>query len=340
MKAVILSGGEGTRLRAVSGGLPKPMMPLLGTPLLERTVALLRENGFDRLCMTLHYEPEVIRRHFGSGGRFGVKIEYREETEPLGTAGAVKNCADFIGGEPILVMSGDCACDYDLAALLREHTEGVTVALAAHAEPLPYGLVVTDGAGRITGFVEKPSWERVVTDRVSTGIYALSPEALERVPAGEKYDFAKDLFPRLLAEGVPMTGRVMEGYWCDIGTPEAYYQCNLDALRGLYRLPGGDGGRRILPCRDRARLMRAVSEAMVGFGADFSDGLTVQNENGRAHLAPLPDRCALSLDGDAAAVRALETLARRLEAQAGQPPRHFDFRYFSSKIRPESTRTV
>lgn len=317
MKAVILSGGEGTRLRDISGGLPKPMMPLCGKPLLEHTVALLRENGFDRLCMTLHYAPDVIRDHFGNGSAFGVSIEYREEKEPLGTAGAVKNCRDFIGDENVLIMSGDSACDFALGELFAGHREGVTIALAAHAEPLPYGLVLTGRDGRITGFLEKPTWERVVTDRVSTGIYVLSPAVLELVPDGQKYDFARDLFPRLLRDGVPMTGRVMDGYWCDVGTPRAYYKCNLDALDGLYRLPGRtDAPRRVFPCRDRARLMRAMSETLAEFGADFSDGLTLENDKGRVHLAPMADRCALCIDGDAAAVRELEALARKLEREA------------------------
>ncbi len=314
MKAVILTGGEGTRLRAISAGLPKPMMPLLGTPLLERTVALLRENGFDRLCLTLHYQPQVIRDHFRDGSRYGVRIEYREEHTPLGTAGAVLNCADFIGNEKFLVMSGDSACDFDLADLMAGHSKGVTVALAAQAEPLPYGLVITDKAGRITGFLEKPAWERVVTDQVSTGIYALSPDVLSYIPPNTPYDFARDLFPRLLEQGVPMRGRVMDGYWCDIGTPQAYYQCNLDALNGLYHLPGGqEPPRRVLPCRDRARLMRAMGEHLAEFGADFSDGLTVSFAHGKAHLAPLADQSALALEGDSAAVRRLEALAKKLE---------------------------
>jgi len=316
MKAVILAGGEGTRLKLVSGGLPKPMMPLLGKPLLERIVALLRENGFDELCLTLRYRPEVIRDYFGDGRRFGVRIEYREETEPLGTAGAVKNCRDFVGDEPFLVMSGDCACDFDLGELMAAHRGGATIALAAHAAPLPYGLVVTDRDGRVRGFVEKPSWERVVTDRVSTGIYVLSPEVLSLIPEGRAYDFAKDLFPRLLDGEMPLTGKIMEGYWCDIGNPRAYYQCNLDALDGRCRLPDEpDGHGRVLPCRDRAGLMRAVSEALVELGADLTDGLTISDEDGRAHLAPMPDECALRLDGDARAVRKLEALARRLERE-------------------------
>ncbi len=314
MKAVILTGGEGTRLRSISGGLPKPMMPLLGAPLLERTVALLRENGFDELCLTLHYHPQVIREHFGDGAAFGVRIQYRAEPTPLGTAGAVRNCRDFIGGDRVLVMSGDSACDFDLRELMDRHQRGVTIALAAQADPLPYGLVLTDRQGRVTGFLEKPAWERVVTDRVSTGIYVLDPDILDRIPRDEPSDFARDIFPKLLAQGVPMHGVVMDGYWCDIGTPQAYYQCNLDALNGLYHLPGGDGSpRRIVPCRDRARLMRAMSEALAEFGADFSDGLTLSDEHGKAHLAPLADRCALALEGDRAAVRRLEALARRLE---------------------------
>ena len=316
MKAVILSGGEGTRLRAISGPLPKPMMPLLGKPLLEHTVALLRENGFTELCLTLHYRPERIRDHFGDGSGFGVHMEYREETEPLGTAGAVKNCAGFIGGEPFLVMSGDSACDFDLKALMDRHRGGVTIALSDQAEPLAYGLVVTDRNGAVTGFLEKPTWERVVTDRVSTGIYVISPEILDLVPGDTVYDFAKDLFPRLLKQGVPMTGVVLDGYWCDIGTPRAYYQCNLDALDGRYRLPGEPGHtRRVLPCRNRARLMRAMSETLAEFGADFSDGLTVTQNGETAHLAPLPEESALCLEGDRAAVNRLEALAKKLATQ-------------------------
>ena len=317
MKAVILSGGLGTRLREISGDRPKPMMPVLGKPLLEHTVALLRENGFDRLCVTLHYQPEAIRQFLGDGRRFGVRVEYREEEAPLGTAGAVRNCRDFIGNDTVLVMSGDCACDYDLAELFRSHTRGVTIALAVHAEPLSYGLVITDKSGRVKGFVEKPSWERVVTDHVSTGIYVLSPDVLDRVPPGKPCDFARDLFPELLAENVPLCGRIMEGYWSDIGTPRSYYQCNLDAIDGLYRLPGNSGAsRRVIPCRDRARLMRVMSEALAEFGADLSDGLTLSSHNGSAHLAPMPDQAALALEGDPAAVRALEKLARRLERDA------------------------
>ena len=318
MQAVILSGGEGTRLRSVSGGLPKPMMPILGTPLLLRTVALLRANGFTDLCLTLCHKGEVIQNSLGDGSALGVRIQYRLEDpqSPMGTAGAVKNCRDFLGKEPFLVMSGDSACDFDLAGLMASHTGGVTIALTARTDPLAYGLVVTRSDGTVAGFLEKPGWERVVTDRISTGIYVLDPGILDYIPENVPYDFGKDLFPSLLKQGVPMRGVVMEGYWRDIGTPRDYYQTNLDALDGLYRLPGEASlTRRVLPCRDRARLMRAMSERLVEFGADFSNGLTLRNETGTAHLAPLADADALCLDGDPAAVRTLEALARRVRGE-------------------------
>lgn len=320
MKAILLAGGQGTRLREISQGLPKPMMPLLGKPLLERIIELLRENGCHDLCITLCYSPERIRSYFGNGQRFGVRIEYMIEQEPLGTAGAVRNCRKFIDGDPVLVMSGDSACDFPLAELMQKHKEGISIALASHSEPLPYGLVLTDKEGRVTGFVEKPDWQRVVTDQVSTGIYVLSPDAVDRIPPTGPCDFARDLFPALLAAGYPLYGRELPGYWCDIGTPRAYYQCNLDALDGKYRLPCTDGRTsRILPCRDRARIMGAVSRYTAEFGADFSDGLTLENSQGRVHLAPQADRCALTLEGDAPAVSAMEALIRRLESNLQDP---------------------
>ena len=318
MKAVILAGGAGTRLRDISMGLPKPMMPLLGKPLLEHIVALLRSCGFDELCMTLCCRPEVIRSHFGDGRSLGVSIEYRVEHEPLGTAGSVKRCMDFIGGEDFLVIAGDCACDFALDEAMARHEGGVSIVLAHDEEPLRYGLVVTRPDGRVAGFLEKPAWERVVTDTVSTGIYVLSPEAMDHVPEGVRFDFAKELFPLLLEKGVPMRGLMLDGYWCDIGTPRSYYQANLDALDGLYRLPQ-DGGlcRGVIPCRSRAALMGQLAAAACEMGADWSDGLRLADEHGSAHAAPLPDRSAVVIEGEGERYRALLSLARRLSAGQG-----------------------
>ena len=242
MKAVILAGGLGTRLRAVTGEHPKPLAPLLGRPVMEHIVELLREQGFTEICAALHYRAGEIMAHFGDGRRFGVHMEYRIETANLGTAGSVKNCRDFFGDEDFLIISGDAACDFRLDRLMELHREknaAVTIALSRESEPLRYGLAVTDGDGRIRSFIEKPDWSRVVTDLVNTGIYVLSPQVLARVPEGGG-DFGRDLFPLLLKEGAPLYGQVMEGYWRDIGTPLDYYRCCADALEGKLKLTPGE----------------------------------------------------------------------------------------------------
>ncbi len=346
MKAVIMAGGEGTRLRAVTGGAPKPLVPLLGRTMLEHVILLLKKHGFDEVCVTLRYRAEDIIRRLPDAGELGVSIRYRVEPQPLGTAGGVKNCEDFYGDEDFLVMSADAACDFDLAALMRAHREraaSATLALHRAPDPLAYGLVVTDGDGRIRGFVEKPTWERVVTNLVSTGIYVISPRAMAQVPRGAAFDFARDLFPLLLARGEALYGVEPRGYWRDIGCPASYYRACLDALEGRLDLtpgaafaaaptptrggtlsaepPGGgtadDCGGLICPCRDRAALMRALSEAMVEYGADYSDGLTLARRGYRLHIAPRRDASALRVDvasPDAELARAVALSAAELIA--------------------------
>ena len=317
MKAVILAGGKGSRLYPVTrGDIPKPMVPLGGRPVLEWLVLRLRQSGIRHICCTLQCLPDAIRNHFGDGSAFGVHMEYRQETEPLGTAGAVKNCRDFVGEESFFVLSGDGVFDFDLRPLMeahRRHQSAVTMALSPLASPLSYGLALTDRAGRIRGFIEKPDWGRVVTDLVNTGIYVLSPEALEEVPENTAFDFAGDLFPKLLEQGRPLFGLPMEGYWRDIGEPESYYQCNLDALQGRLRLPNSDSPgktekrdpqRRRYRCSavvetpQRARLMRAVSAALMEAGADFTDGITLTDAPGGLHIAAAADRSCILVESD------------------------------------------
>ncbi len=344
-KAVIMAGGEGKRLKAVTGSLPKPMVPLLGRPLMARCVELLRDNGFTELAATLRYNPGPIMDYFGDGERFGVSIAWRVETQPLGTAGGVKACMDLLGGGDFLVVSGDAAFDYDLRRLMREHLESgaaATVALAERSEPLRYGVAVPDASGDIRCFIEKPGWGRVVSDLVSTGIYALSPRAMDYVPDGEPFDFAAGLFPALLEHGERIHGALLPGYWSDVGTPRPYYQCCVDALDGLLRLPdvqvtaaaaeperprrGLPGPNRRsgrVPCRDRARLMRSLSASLMDCGAEFSDGLTISSAHCAARIAPDAGESALiveaSADDPAFAGRlaaGLEGLAQSLEAAA------------------------
>lgn len=319
MKAVILAGGMGTRLRQVTHGTrPKPMAELCGRPVLEHIVALLAHNGFRDICCTLACMPEAITGHFGDGSRFGVRMEYRVETEPLGTAGAVKNCRDFYGSEPFLIISGDAACDLDLRRLYETHCReksAVTMALYPHETPLPYGLVLTDRQGRVRRFVEKPRWEQVVTDLVNTGIYVMEPSAMESVPGGVPFDFARDLFPRLLEKGEKLLGLPLEGYWRDIGDPASYYRANLDAEEGRLQLvrprPAPAAPRRKSPpvpsafaCRllvetpQKARLMRELSGRFMESGADFSNGLTLPSVPGGVHIAPCDGRAALWVESN------------------------------------------
>jgi len=314
MKAVILAGGLGTRLRPVTGEHPKPMASVLGRPMMEHIVELLRRNGYTQICAALHYRAGEIMAHFGDGRKFGVELEYRIETDNLGTAGSVKNCRDFYRDEDFLVISADAACDYDLALLMRAHKEHgalATLALSAEKTPLRYGLAVTDGEGYIRSFIEKPDWPQVVTDLVNTGIYVLSPGAMERVPDGA-FDFGRDLFPKLLREGALLFGQVMQGYWRDIGTPQDYYRCCADALDGTLHLTPGEAFRQpgqpapeadageegyILDCdcEDRARLMGTLSELMLDLGATFDDGIRLEGNGYTMHICPSALRSAVRI---------------------------------------------
>lgn len=309
MKAVIMAGGEGTRLRPVTGAVPKPMVPLLGRPMLEHIILLLKKHGFTDICAALKYRAEDIQQHFLDGRKLGVNLQYRVEKTALGTAGGVKNCADFYGDDDFLVISGDAACDLDLAALMRAHRArhaAVTLALHKSCTPLSYGLAVTDSENNVRCFIEKPDWARVVTDMVNTGIYIVSPRAMALVPSDTPFDFARDLFPLLLARGDAVLGIPLEGYWCDVGNPLSYYRCCIDALEGRLNItPDAAFARPLQPsaanderhdadcecvdctCRDRAALMHALSEAMLDMGADYSDGIHLTGRAYTLHIAPL-----------------------------------------------------
>lgn len=225
MKAVIMAGGEGTRLRPLSLGVPKPMTPLFGRPVMEHIITLLKRHHITDICVTLCYKPQAVMDYFGSGEQLGVQLTYFVEEEPLGTAGSVRNCLSHLGREDFLVISGDCVCDLDLTEAIQAHQERescATLVLYAHPKPLEYGLVLTDEQGRVQRFVEKPSWGQVVTNMVNTGIYILSPRAMELVPQQGPFDFGKDLFPTLLEQRMPLYGCPLEGYWCDMGDCGAY----------------------------------------------------------------------------------------------------------------------
>ena len=238
MKAVVMAGGEGTRLRPLTSNQPKPMVPIVGKPCMEHILELLRRHNLTDVVVTLAFMPQAIRSYFGDGESLGMNITYSVEESPLGTAGSVKQAVGE-GDESLLVISGDALCDIDLTSLLEFHREkkaAVTIALKSVENPLEFGIVVTDDEGRIERFLEKPSWGQVFSDTINTGIYVLEPEVLRHVPAGEPHDFSKQLFPLLLEMGRPLYGYIADGYWQDVGDLGQYAQANFDALDQLVQL--------------------------------------------------------------------------------------------------------
>jgi mannose-1-phosphate guanylyltransferase/phosphomannomutase len=235
MKAIIMAGGEGSRLRPLTCTRPKPMVPVVNRPCMEHIVNLLRQQGIREIGVTLQYLPEEIRDYFGDGRRFGVDLRYFTEDIPLGTAGSVRNAGSFLD-ETFVVISGDAVTDCSLQEAAEFHRRKgalVTIVLAEVTCPLEYGVVITTKDGRITRFLEKPGWGEVFSDRVNTGIYILEPEVLEYIEAGQEVDFSRDVFPRLLSLGKEMHAVVLDGrYWCDIGAVEQYVQAHLDILEG------------------------------------------------------------------------------------------------------------
>jgi mannose-1-phosphate guanylyltransferase / phosphomannomutase len=238
MKAVVMAGGEGTRLRPLTSNQPKPMVTIVGKPCMEHILELLRANGLTDVIVTVAFLPQAIRSYFGDGETLGMEIGYSVEESPLGTAGSVKLAARQLE-ETFLVISGDALCDLDVSALIEFHRErqaAVTIGLKAVENPLEFGIVVTDDEGRVERFLEKPSWSQVFSDTINTGIYVLEPEVLRHVPTDRPFDFSKELFPYLLEMGRPIYGYAMEGYWQDIGNLDQYRQANFDAVDEKVRL--------------------------------------------------------------------------------------------------------
>ncbi len=234
MKAVIMAGGFGTRLRPLTAHLPKPMVPVGNLPIMEHTVRLLRRHGFTDLTVLLYFLPETITAYFGDGSRWGVSMRYVTPAVDLGTAGAVKFAAGELA-EPVVVISADVLTDFDLGAAAEFHRRQgaeATMVLTRVEMPLSYGIVITDDAGRITRFLEKPTWGEVFSDTINTGIYLLEPSVFGVVPPGRPYDFGKELFPALLASGRSLWGHVARGYWKDVGDLGEYRAAHLDLLQG------------------------------------------------------------------------------------------------------------
>jgi mannose-1-phosphate guanylyltransferase/phosphomannomutase len=238
VKAVVMAGGEGTRLRPLTSNQPKPMVPIVGKPCMEHIIELLRSHGLEDIIVTVAFLSQAIRSYFGTGETLGVNIGYSVEELPLGTAGSVRLAAGRLD-DTFIVISGDALCDFDLGRLIEFHREkeaSATIGLKSVENPLEFGIVVTGEDGRVERFLEKPSWGQVFSDTINTGIYVLEPEVLKHVPTDRPYDFAKELFPLLLELGRPIYGCVLDGYWQDIGNLDQYRQANFDVLDERVRL--------------------------------------------------------------------------------------------------------
>ena len=234
MKAVIMAGGEGSRLRPLTSNMPKPMLPLLNAPMMEHIVTLLKKHGFDDIVVTVAFMANVIRTYFGDGSEFGVRMVYATEEHPLGTAGSVRNAMDELD-ERFLVISGDVLTDIDLSAMVAfhdEHKAMATIGLCHVENPLEFGIVITREDGSIERFLEKPTWGQVFSDTINTGIFVLEPEIFDAIPPDRPVDFSAEVFPRLLDDGQPVFGAIADGYWEDVGTLEAYVRAHKDALDG------------------------------------------------------------------------------------------------------------
>jgi len=235
IQTVVMAGGEGTRLRPLTSNQPKPMVPVANKPLMEHTLELLKRHGFEDIVVTLQFLPTLITSYFGDGSGWGLNISYVTEESPLGTAGSVRNARTFID-RTFMVVSGDALTDFDLSAAIdfhRERKSRVTLILKKVENPLDFGLVITDSEGGVVKFMEKPGRGEVFSDTINTGIYIIEPEILSFIPDDRPYDFSKELFPQLLADGLPLYGYVADGYWCDVGNLEQYLVAHRDILDGL-----------------------------------------------------------------------------------------------------------
>ena len=263
MKAVVMAGGEGSRLRPLTSRYPKPLVPVVGTPVIEHILRLLRDHGIRQVVVTLAYLGADVRNHLGDGSELDMEIEYVVEDRPLGTAGSVRNAASLLD-ETFLVISGDAMTDLDLTSVIYRHREReamASIVLHQVPNPLEYGVVVTDDHGNVKRFLEKPSWGEVFSDHANTGIYVVEPKVLEHIKPDTPADWSQDVFPAMLKRRQRLHGIVVDDYWCDIGSIQSYLQANWDALDGRVRchIPG-----------------RREGEAWIGEGVEFGLGVHIE----------------------------------------------------------------
>jgi len=237
MKAILLAGGKGTRLRPLTIHTPKPIVPIFNRPFLHYQIDLLKQvPEIDEVILSLNYQPRRIEEIFGDGSALDIKLRYVVEPVPLGTAGAVKYAGDSLT-ESVVVFNGDVLTQIDLAAVIRLHRERsarATIVLTPVENPTAYGLVETDPEGNVRRFVEKPGADRITTNHINAGIYVLEPDTFDRIPTDVAWSIERSYFPSLVQRGDTFVAYIYDGYWIDIGTPEKYTQVHRDIMDGRY----------------------------------------------------------------------------------------------------------
>jgi len=264
MKALLLAGGQGTRLRPLTIHTPKPIVPIFDRPFLYYQLDLLRRiPEIDEVILSLNYQPLRIEEIFGDGRDLGLRIRYVVEPEPLGTAGAIKYAEQYLS-DTVVVFNGDVLVGIDLASVIRLHRERqarATIVLTPVDDPTAYGLVETEADGRVRRFLEKPDPNEITCDTINAGIYVLEPDTFDRIPAGQPWSIERSYFPSLVERGETFMAYVHRGYWIDIGTPAKYMQVHHDIMDGRFPAPPFETGR---------------GRAVVADGARVEEGATIE----------------------------------------------------------------
>lgn len=284
-EAVLLVGGQGTRLRPLTVSTPKPMLPVAGEPFLKHVLARAAEAGVHRVVLATSYRAEVFEQAFGDGAKLGLELVYAVEDVPMGTGGAIRNAAAALRAEPddpVLVFNGDVLSGVDLRRLTDEHVRAgadLTLHLTRVDDPMPFGLVPTNAEGRVTAFLEKPrNPDQVVTDQVNAGCYVFARRLVDTIPHGRPVSVEWETFPALLAGGHLVRGVVDTAYWLDLGTPEAYVQASCDLVLGRMSSPAlaGPPGERLVQGGASVHPDAVVTGgSTVGAGASVGPGAVV-----------------------------------------------------------------
>lgn len=287
MKAIILAGGFGTRIQPLTNSMPKPMLPILNRPMMEHIIIKLRDElNITEMAVLLYFKPEIIKDHFKDGADLGVNITYVQPDDDYGTAGAVAFAREFLD-DTFIIVSGDLVTDFDFKKIKKFHEKKkskLTITLTSVENPLQFGVVIANENNQIEKFLEKPSWGEVFSDTINTGIYMIEPEILDYIPHGENFDFAKDLFPTLMSNEIPLWGYSIAGYWRDVGNPQSYREVYDDIFKGLIKLPYK--GKKIdypdgcVYLEDGASLhekIRIQGTVILGKNTKIAEGVTLQN---------------------------------------------------------------